>query len=104
MIEFSRDIIHKLKCPKCGDETEIFAPVGGVSSEQGKCPSDGEMREVITVHNYTGKEPYGDRHISDLGLPLFDVFTARCAAREFQIMIEGDRQTVFSPADIEVGE
>jgi len=96
VIEFSRDIIHKLKCPKCGDEDEIFAPVGSVSSEAGKCPKDGEMREVVTVHNYTGKEAYSSRSVSELGLPLFDVFTARSADREFQILMEGDREAVLT--------
>lgn len=96
LIEFSRDIIHKLKCPKCGVEEEVFAPVGSVSSDAGKCPSDGEMREVVTVHNYTGKELYGDRPVSELGLPLFDVFTARCADCEFQVLMEGDREAVLS--------
>ena len=71
--------------------------MGSISSEDGKCPSDGEMREVITGHNYKGKEAYGDRSIAELGLPLFDVFTARCADREFQILIEGDRQAALNP-------
>lgn len=104
VIEFSRDIIQKLKCPKCGEETEIFAPVGRVSSEAGKCPSDGEMREVITVHNYGGKEAYGGRCIAELGLPLFDVFTARCADREFQILMEGDREVALNSAGSEAAE
>jgi len=104
VIEFSRDIIHKLKCPKCGQEDEIFAPVGRVSSETGKCPSDGEMREVITMHNYTGKEAYGERCIAELGLPLFDVFTARCEAGEFQILMDGDREMVLNPAGSEAAE
>ena len=104
VIEFSRDIIQKLKCPNCGEETEIFAPVGRVSSEAGKCPSDGEMREVITVHNYGGKEAYGGRCIAELGLPLFDVFTARCADREFQILMEGDRAVALNSAGSEAAE
>jgi adenylyltransferase/sulfurtransferase len=97
VIEFSRDIIHKLKCPKCGTEEDIFAPVGSVTSETGKCPSDGEMREVVTVHNYSGRESFGDRCLAELGIPLFDVFTARSAESEFQILIEGDRQAVLNP-------
>ena len=104
VLEFSRDIIHKLKCPKCGKESEIFAPVGSVSSEAGKCPDDGEMREVITVHNYTGRESYGDRCIAELGLPLFDVFTARCAEREFQILMEGDREATLNPPGCEAAK
>src|ERR1700728_1194809 len=30
VVEFSRDIIHKLTCPGCGMEEEVFAPVGSV--------------------------------------------------------------------------
>jgi len=96
VLEFSRDIIHKLKCPKCGQETEVFVPVGSMSSDQGKCPIDDEMREVVTVHNFTGHETYGGRLLSELGLPLFDVFTARCPGREIQILIEGDRSAVLN--------
>lgn len=95
VLEFSRDIIHMLKCPKCNRETEVFRPVGGVSSDQGKCPEDGEIREVIAVHNFTGNEAYGGKPLSELGLPCFDVFTARCPGREFQLLIEGDRSQVL---------
>ena len=91
VLVFSRDIIHTLKCPKCGQQTEVFAPVGSISSAQGRCPKDGEMREVVTMHNFAGKEPYGEKRLNELGLPLFDVFTARSAEKEMQILIEGDR-------------
>ncbi len=30
VLEFSRDIIHKLVCPKCGEEEECFVPVGAI--------------------------------------------------------------------------
>src|SRR6202034_265534 len=30
VLEFSRDIIHKLVCPKCGAEEDCFVPVGAI--------------------------------------------------------------------------
>src|SRR5262249_20758235 len=55
-IEFSRDVIHKLSCPGCQGEEELFAPVGAVPYARGKCTACGEHRAVITAHNYSGSE------------------------------------------------
>src|SRR5262249_35850123 len=95
VIEFSRDIVHKLVCPGCGEEEEFFAPVGSVPYARGKCPADGQMRAVITAHSYTGSEPFGSHTLDRLGLPVFDVFTARSAEREIAYLIAGDKKEVL---------
>jgi molybdopterin/thiamine biosynthesis adenylyltransferase len=95
VIEFSRDIIHKLTCSGCGAEEELFAAVGTVPYARGKCPSCGQMRQVITAHNYTGAEPYGARTLDHLGLPAYDVFIARSAEREIAFLIAGDKEEVL---------
>jgi molybdopterin/thiamine biosynthesis adenylyltransferase len=94
-LEFSRDVIHKLVCPACHTEDELFAAVGTVPYARGKCPACGEMRAVITAHSYSGAEPFGDRGLDRLGLPLFDVFTARSAERELAYVIAGDEKAVL---------
>jgi adenylyltransferase/sulfurtransferase len=95
VLEFSRDIIHLLRCPRCGTIMEVFACVGSLSAEEGKCPNDGAMREVVTAHSFSGRESYGSRTVTDVGLPLHDVFVARSAETEIQILINGDRSEVF---------
>lgn len=96
-IEFSRDIVHKLVCAKCGAQEERFAPVGSISFDAGRCPNDGQMRTVETLHNYSGSEPHGARTLDQLGLPLFDVFTARSAESEMGYLIAGDREQILGP-------
>lgn len=96
-IEFSRDVVHKLACPKCGTEEERFAPVGSISFAEGKCPKDGQMRTVGTIHNYSGGESYGKRSLDQLGLPSFDIFTAHSAEHELGYLIAGDREAVLGP-------
>ena len=54
-IDFSRDIIHSLVCPKCSTETECFVPVGAISFAEGRCPIDGEMRIVQTLSGFHGQ-------------------------------------------------
>ena len=95
IVEFSRDIIHKLACPGCGAEEELFAAVGTVAYARGKCTNCGQMRAVITAHSYSGAESYGDRTLDQLGLPLFDVFSARSAEREVAYLIAGDKKQIL---------
>ncbi len=94
-IEFSRDVIHKLVCPACNAEEELFSAVGTVAYAQGRCPKDGQMRAVITAHSYSGTESFGGRMLDQLGLPLFDVFAARSAEREIAYLIAGDEKAIL---------
>jgi molybdopterin/thiamine biosynthesis adenylyltransferase len=96
-LEFSRDVIHKLACAGCGAEEEVFAAVGALAYARGKCPRCGQRRAVITAHGYSGTELYGKRTVADMGLPLFDVFTARSAERETAYLIAGDERPVLGP-------
>jgi molybdopterin/thiamine biosynthesis adenylyltransferase len=95
VVEFSRDVVHELQCPRCGGKEEVFAPVGSLGYEDGRCPRDAQMRVVKTIHGYSGKEGFGGRTLDELGLPLFDVFTVRSAEAERAYLIAGDRGLVL---------
>jgi adenylyltransferase/sulfurtransferase len=95
VVEFTRDIVRELECPACGAKQEIFAPVGSIKYEQGRCPRDGEMRVVKTIHSYDGSEDFGKRSLDKLGLPLFDVFTVRTAENEKAYLMAGDKSAVL---------
>jgi molybdopterin/thiamine biosynthesis adenylyltransferase len=95
VVEFSRDVIHKLVCPKCGAEELMFAAVGTVAYDRGRCAKCSEMRTVVTIHGYGGSEEYGSRSLSDVGLPLFDVFSARNDESEIAYLVAGDAPQVL---------
>ena len=54
------------------------------------------MRVVHAVHGYDGSESYGQRKLSELGLPRFDIFAARSATREIGYLLEGDREIALA--------
>jgi hypothetical protein len=94
-LEFSRDIIHTLVCKQCGSQEELFAPVGTISYARGRCPVDDTIREVVTVHNYQGNETFGDKPLEHIGLPPFDILTARSKDREVHYLLAGDADRVL---------
>lgn len=94
-LEFSRDVIHRLTCPACAAGEVVFAPLGRLKYADGRCPKDGTMRVVETIHSYTGAEEHGDVALDKLGLPAFDLFTARNESREIGYLMQGDAPLVL---------
>ncbi len=94
-LDFSREVIHALHCSHCGYRKEIFAPVGTVRTDEAVCPNDGQEMPVLAIHGYSGDESYGSRKLSELGLPLLDVFSARAGTREIHYLMWSDRHSVL---------
>lgn len=97
VLEFSREIIRNLTCPKCLSLREVYSPVGTLTVDDGTCPHDGSMMRVNTVHGFSGAGDLDERKLSGLGLPRFDVFVARCGTREIAYVLAGDCQAVLGP-------
>jgi molybdopterin/thiamine biosynthesis adenylyltransferase len=95
VLEFSRDVVQRLVCPECKREEEVYRPVGSVRFEQAKCAHDGHLRTVILLHSYSGEADLGRRPLSQLGLPMLDVFTARAGEREIGYVPYGDAPLVL---------
>jgi hypothetical protein len=103
VVEFSRDVIHKLVCPKCGEEEDVFAPVGAIDRARGQCPAcsasagEPQMRVVRTLTGFNGEPELAGRTLDSLGLPLFDVFTVRSMDAEVSYCLHGDAVAVLGP-------
>lgn len=95
VIEFSRDVVHNLVCDRCAIVQDVFAPLGTVAYEHGRCTSCGEMRTVHAIHSYSGSESYGEKQLNELGLPEFDLFVARNNDRERAYLLSGDATAVL---------
>lgn len=98
VIEFSRDVIHRLQCVTCGWSEDRFAALGSVHWDEGVCARCGARAVVESLHGYSGDDALGVRHLHELGLPLFDVFVGRSEQREIGYLIDGDREAVLGAA------
>ena len=94
VIEFSREIIHKLVCPQCGAEEELFVPVGSVTRGEGRCPADGRMRAVQTLSGYRGEPELASRTLDNLAYPSL-TFSPRDLPTEISYCLAGDAPAVL---------
>jgi adenylyltransferase/sulfurtransferase len=103
VVEFSRDVIHRLVCPVCGAEEEVFAPVGAIDRARGQCArcsaaaGEPQIRIVDTLTGYRGEAALAGRTLDRLGLPRFDIFTVRSSDSEVSYCLDGDAAMVLGP-------
>jgi adenylyltransferase/sulfurtransferase len=81
-LELGRDVLHKLVCPNCRAEEEMFVSLGRVKAEAAWCPACKRAgcdvrREVVTFYKVRGDELFLDRTPGQIGVPPFDVLIAR---------------------------
>jgi hypothetical protein len=98
VIEFSRDILYKFVCPACRREEERFAAAASLGLSAAKCPVDGQLRSVETLHSYSGEPALAQKRLDQLGLPLLDLFLARNGERETGYIPWGDEEKVLGAA------
>ena len=90
-LEFSRDIIQALSCSTCGAVEAKFVPVGSLSFEQGRCPK-ARYANSKNLSQFSRQRPCGSRFLDQLGLPAFDIFTARAGEQEIAYLMAGDQE------------
>ncbi|HWL09972.1 MAG TPA: ThiF family adenylyltransferase [Planctomicrobium sp.] len=96
VLEFPREMLAKLVCPKCHSEEELFRSLSQVSAAQVWCPTcSGVRREVTTFFRLTGSEPFLTRSLAALGVPPFDILFASTDERLIGLELTKDASSVL---------
>ena len=96
VIEFGRDLLASLHCPKCGEDEPLFTSLGKVTESQGRCPRCGQPRAPTIFHSLSGND--GERlemTLGDLGVPPWDVLGGRTGLTERFYEFRGDSSFVL---------
>ena len=95
-LELARDVLEKLTCTSCGKVQTVFASLGKVSADLGRCPHCSAVREVSTFFKIRGDESFIDEPLSRLGVPPFDIVIARDGGgRSVGFELAGDARQVL---------
>jgi adenylyltransferase/sulfurtransferase len=91
VVEFERELCTHLCCARCQTTAEFFRSLGRVSLAEAACPECGETRDPHLTHSLDGSESYLSRTLAELGLPLYDVITARQGLEMKRFLLAADR-------------
>lgn len=90
-IDFSRELVERIVCPRCGLEIEVFQPLERLTQEQARCAAcQGECVPVF-LHSLACFSPLMGRTARQLGLPAWDVVWARYEDKAIGIELAKDR-------------
>ncbi len=104
IIDLNRDIARALHCSKCNTTDAVFRSLGSLTTRDAACPHCGHVeRDVITFNTLRGDEPFLDRTLAELGIPRFDILTARTSDRAVGLQIMGDAQQIIGDNLMEDG-
>lgn len=95
-LELAREVLWKFVCPSCGGEEEVFCSLGRVTADRARCPKcESVTRDVRTFHRIAGDATFLSRTPEQIGMPPFDILTARSATRAIGLELTADAPKVL---------
>jgi adenylyltransferase/sulfurtransferase len=99
VIDLNNDVLESLECPACHEVEPRLISLGKVTEKEGRCPSCGEPRVPKMFHTIDGRESFLDRTFGEIGVPPWDVLTARVGLQQRHYEFVGDRPRVLGVLD-----
>jgi adenylyltransferase/sulfurtransferase len=92
VLETEHELVVAMGCEACGSREVIAAPLSALRAGAAACPTCGEGRRLELTHQIDERHPeLLERSARGLGLPRFDVLTARIGLeRHHMVLDEGD--------------
>lgn len=94
VVDFDREIAVNGSC-KCGHAKELYMPVHKLKREDIICPVCGCMMQFNTIHSVKGDEPFADKTLYDIGIPLFHVLCGRVGMNTTYYEFTADEKEIF---------
>jgi adenylyltransferase/sulfurtransferase len=95
VIGLGRDVVRRLECPSCGAAEEKFAALGKVTQAEARCPACGSPRAPAMLLSLGLDEGLEEMTFGAVGVPPFDVVTARSGDAEVSYLFDGDAGRVL---------
>lgn len=97
VIGLSRDIVVALTCPVCASQQEVFRSLGKVTEAEAVCAECGRTRVPITLATLGYDDTLNGISFAKLGVPPFDIVTARSGDQAISYVFDGDSSSVLGP-------
>jgi adenylyltransferase/sulfurtransferase len=105
VIELGRDVLASLRCVPCGTSEPATGSLGTFRAESLRCPKCGQPRQVVTRNILRASDDaLLNRTLLELGVPPFDLLTARGPAGTLGLLLAADAPLVLGELADEIIE
>lgn len=95
VLDLDREIVHFVIDPDTGKRIEILRPLSQVTHRE--AVRNGAVMDLQLLHTIDGSENFLRKTVAEMGIPPFDILTARRGIEEYiGIELTGDCTEVFS--------
>jgi adenylyltransferase/sulfurtransferase len=95
VLELHRDVVVSLQCARCQTQEPVFKALGKVTEKEGRCPACGQMRAPETATTLDADGPWRNLTFAQLGLPPWDIVSARAGEKAASYVFQGDAAGVL---------
>lgn len=95
VLDLPREILQSLDCPACLTREERLVSLGKVSEAEAFCPACGMHRVPRLLQVIDDDCGVLDRTPAAVGIPPYDIISARNGDRELAFLFDGDAQAVL---------
>lgn len=89
-LDFSREIVERVACPRCRRDTPVLRPAELVHADELLCAGCGGECSPVFLSGISAGSPLLERTIGEVGLPRWDVIWARAGLHAIGFEIAGD--------------
>ncbi len=89
-IDSPRELVELMECPRCATREPCWQPLEALSASAVLCPVCRQERILHALHSFTPGSPHQARTLGEMGLPPFDILTARCKDRSLALERSAD--------------
>ena len=100
VIELNNDVLHELECPNCHTRDEALTSLGKVAESDAACPACGAPRIAHVLSEIDPECGLLDKAPGQIGVPPFDVLTARSGDGQIAFLFDGDAERVLGELDV----
>lgn len=97
VVDFNHDLLSALVCPQCGEEEPRRGSLGKTTEADGRCPTCDGQRAPMLYHTLDDACPALDVPLAELGVPAWDVVSARAGEQQRWYEFGADRDRVLGP-------
>lgn len=94
-LHLARDLVTGLTCANCGKTDPTFKSLGKITEKEGRCPRCEQIRAPEITSNLDTIEGHEATSLRELGVPPYDVITARSDEKSVSYLFDGDAKEVL---------